>query len=236
MPTNIVFAFGASDNSYFIAAGGRTRDSHLPSGMYSALVGKLNPPIEYASMSASGECFVVGRTLNEKTRRARYWNVGTLAGLKNKLKTDHSSVLGISFPYAGAYCWYSHNGTTYQSSFHWLEKDQDAWIKKMKGNFGSDFRPFLGVGQATVLVYANNVIRWHACADRLASTLTAASKQHLNIRYMNLSPKHRDWFYIQFQDDTVVWYANDTIAKHLKEYAKDKGVSVRKPVTLDVEQ
>ena len=67
--TDMIVAFGPTDNSVYICADNRTYSNNIPSGMEAVLDGKLNTPISFASIGESGKYFVEGRTLDNKSTR-----------------------------------------------------------------------------------------------------------------------------------------------------------------------
>ncbi|KAK7450575.1 hypothetical protein VKT23_012884 [Stygiomarasmius scandens] len=238
MAPNMIVAFGAQENSYFIAAGGQTFSAHLPSGMKQKLDGQINTPIIFASMSSSGQWYVSGKDrANSNTANHAYWHHGDLTVLDHWLKGNVSNrinSIGVTFGHGKAYSWFSRgaNGTS-GSTYHNLAKNQLAWVKKMEENHGSSFRMFLGSGETTVMVYDNGILCWHACGTKLANTLACAKDKNYKIRFLSLSPSHNDRFFIQFENGEIVWYVSVEMQKHLIDYARNKGIPRLKAETLE---
>jgi len=226
----MIVALGPTDNSYFIAAEGRTYSSKIPEGMSTCLAGKMSTPIEYAAMGENGTWFLRGKDPQDKSKYICRFSTGTLTELSDKLKNSITG--GVNFGTGGAWTWHHQTGNSHTWSYRGLDANQTAWVKKMKGEHGEKFRIFVGAGHATVLVYDDGRICYHSCGDKTGNTLSATTKKNLRIRYLALSPTHRDWFFIQFTDDTVTWFLSTAIADHIRAFAKDKNIRTRAAETL----
>ncbi|EPQ52919.1 hypothetical protein GLOTRDRAFT_94996 [Gloeophyllum trabeum ATCC 11539] len=207
---NFVVAFGPTNESFFIAAGSSTRKgAQIPVGMRGKLDAELNTPISLPPLAHPGSD----------------WNTGDLAGLAEHLKARVTQTYGVTFGPGGACSWSS---KTYGWHYWGLAADQIAWINKMKAAHGADFRLLVGTGHATVMLYKDNAIRYHACGDKLANTLTAAINKDLHVRYISLSTTHGDRFFVQFADHSITWgNAGQHVSKDLNDIAKNYGARVK---------
>ncbi|EPQ52908.1 hypothetical protein GLOTRDRAFT_94986 [Gloeophyllum trabeum ATCC 11539] len=206
--TDFVVAFGPSDESFFIAAGSSTRKgAQIPAGMHGKLDAELNTPITFAAIGPSGQWFVRGKN-KDNTGWHVYWNTADLAGPAEHLKARVTQTYGVTFgpggPRGGSNC---------------VDQQDEG---------GADFRLFIGAGHATVMLYKDNAIRYHACGDKLANTLTAAINKHLHVRYISLSTTHGDRFFVQFADHSITWgNAGQHVSKDLNDIAKNYGARVK---------
>ncbi|KAK7022894.1 hypothetical protein VNI00_016881 [Paramarasmius palmivorus] len=226
---NMVVAFGATSDSFFIAAGARTHSDHISKDMNDSLVTQIHTPIDYASLGPSGEWFLRGRNPHDKTRYTCCYQLGVSRDtshhqLYEKLQNDNHTY-GVTFGPNYSSTWFKRNGR------HWehynFEHIQAAWVTQTQEDHpGMRFRIVTGARRATVILFEDGRIAWHSLADNVADTLSAARKLRLRVRdveeyqYLALSPTHPNHVFVQFEDGSVTWWAPRYMAERLKEYAQ----------------
>jgi len=223
---NIIVAFGVTENSYFIASGGQTYTSELPTRM-DAAVASMGSPFHFASIGHGGRFFISGGNATPVFEAgARQATIVLNANLK--------STTGVTFGDSGAWAWFYKPKLFWQSGN--IATNATTWKNKMIQSMGKYLVPILGVGGAVVLLYPNGKTRHWKCATNIDNMLYAAEDKGIHIRYLALSPKHVEWFFVQFEDDSITWHTTGThgttIAGHLQDLAKRDNLKVRNNSTL----
>jgi len=233
---NIIVAFGLTDNSYFIASGSQTYPSELPTLMDAAVASaSVGSPYHFASIGHGGRFFISGGNTTPVFE----------AGAKKAtdvLNANLKSTTGITFGDSGAWAWFHKPNLRWQSgniatnANSWKNKVMQNMGKEMGEKKGKDLVPILGAGGAVVLLYPNGKTPHTNCSVNVGDMLHAAEDKGLHIRYLALSPNHKEWFFVQFEDDSITWHTTGThgttISNLLQGLAKRDNLKLRNNSTL----